>query len=269
MNSHKNHLPRPSRLLQGLAVIIATVTLWYGLTSSASFAPLAIHASADQEQMKRHVALLPVSSFVDDMASYDTSRWFKANGWKNGSPFDNGWRADHITHANNMMTLTLDDDSCPDDCSGEPYASGEYRTTNYYGYGCYEARFQAAPESGVVTSFFTFAGPSDISPGGNGQHNEIDIEILGNDTTRMQANFWTNDDAYANGHEQMIDLGFDAAAALHNYGFKWTSSGLEWYVDGQLVHSVTDSPSDPTPKETDGEHKIMVNMWPVDATASG
>ena len=27
-----------------------------------------------------------------------TSRWSKADGWTNGAPFANAWRADHVTH---------------------------------------------------------------------------------------------------------------------------------------------------------------------------
>ena len=119
---------------------------------------------------------------------------------------------------------------------------------------------------GAVTTFFTFAGPYDN--GGNGKHNEIDIEFLGYDTTKFQANFWTNDDTYSNGHEHMVNLGFDASQAFHTYAFKWTSTGITWYVDGAAVHSVTSTVADPTPKTGESLHKIMLNFWPVDSTAS-
>ena len=201
-------------------------------------------------------------SFLEQLDAYDTSRWAKADGWVNGSPFDNAWRADHITFANSQMSILLDNTAY----LGEPYSSGEYRTLGFYGYGCFEASFQPVSQPGVVTSLFTFAGPYDN--GGNGQHNEIDIEFLGIDTTKFQANFWTNDDAYARGHEHMVSLGFDASKELHSYGFKWTSTGITWYVDGVAVYTVTDSPGDPTPKVSDSLHKIMMNLWPVDSTAS-
>jgi hypothetical protein len=119
----------------------------------------------------------------------------------------------------------------------------------------------------VVTTFFTFAGPYDN--GGNGKHNEIDIEFLGYDTTKFQANFWTNDDTYSKSHEILVPLGFDASQAYHTYGFKWTSTGITWYVDGSVVHSVISTVADPTPKTSESYHKIMINMWPVDSTASG
>ncbi len=201
-------------------------------------------------------------SFVDPLDTYDTSRWAKADGWVNGAPFDNAWRADHITFANSQMSITIDNTAY----LGKPYSSGEYRTLGFYGYGCFEASFQPIARPGVVTSLYTFAGPYDN--GGNGQHNEIDIEFLGYDTTKFQANFWTNDDAYARGHEHMVNLGFDASQALHNYGFKWTSTGITWYVDGAAVYTVVDSAADPTPKVTETLHKIMMNQWPVDSSAS-
>src|SRR5690349_4368173 len=78
-----------------------------------------------------------LGSFSDSFDSYDTSRWAKADGWTNGSPFDNAWRADHVNFANSTMTLTLDNLAY----LGKPYSSGEYRTTGFYGYGCYEVRF--------------------------------------------------------------------------------------------------------------------------------
>ncbi len=212
----------------------------------------------------------PVSAFFDDLDGYDTVRWNKADGWANGSPFACGWRADHITHADSLMTLTLDDQPCPGGCSGMSYACGEYRTDGFYGYGCYEARFKAAPDSGVVTSFFTYAkSPWDVPSGYTAQRNEIDMELIGKDTTKLHLNFWANSDISNSGHEYTHTLGFDAAQAFHTYGFKWTLNGIEWYVDGTPVHWVANNSGDPTPNQNDTPHRIMMNMWPVDASLFG
>ena len=201
-------------------------------------------------------------SFLDQTDAYDTTRWAKADGWANGSPFDNAWRADHITFADSQLSISLDNTAY----LGEPYSSGEYRTLGFYGYGCFEASFQPVARPGVVTSLFTFAGPYDN--GGNGRHNEIDIEFLGYDTTKFQTNFWTNDNAYTRTHEHLVNLGFDASQGQHRYGFKWTATGITWYVDGTAVYAVADSAGDPTPKTSDSLQKIMLNLWPVDGTAS-
>jgi len=201
-------------------------------------------------------------SFTDHFDAYDAARWSKADGWKNGSPFDNAWLADHVAVANGKLDLRLDDVAA----LGEPYSSGELRTNGYHGYGCYEASLKPVMVPGVVTSLFTFAGPYDN--GGNGRHNEIDVEFLGDKPGQVQLNFWTNDDAYASRNEVLLDLGFDPAAAFHRYGFKWTATGIEWFVDGNLVYTAFDTASNPTPKATESLQKIMVNAWPVDETAA-
>jgi beta-glucanase (GH16 family) len=210
-------------------------------------------------------AVVPLGSFLDQLGTYDTQRWIKADRWTNGSPFDNAWRADHVIHdrTTGLMSLRLSNRAY----LGQPYSSGEYRTRGFYGYGCYEARFRPVRQPGVVTSFFTFAGPYDN--GGNGRHNEIDVEFLGRDTTIVQFNFWTNDDAYGSHNERVLQLGFDAAEAAHNYGFRWFEGGLEWYVDGNRVDSFLDTDVVRTPKPSESYQKIMMNVWPVDDTASG
>jgi beta-glucanase (GH16 family) len=231
----------------------------------AALAAALVFASAPQPaKAARPAPKPPVASagFLDSFNTYDTTRWSKADGWTNGSPFDNAWRADHATIADGKLQLTLDDVAA----LGEPYTSGELRTRGFYGYGCYEASFKPIMVPGVVTSLFTFAGPYDN--GGNGKHNEIDIEFLGNRPGQVQLNFWANDDAYASRNEMLLTLGFDPKAAYHRYGFKWTATGIEWYVDGNLVYSVSDSALNPTPKATESLQKIMVNAWPVDATAA-
>lgn len=201
-------------------------------------------------------------SFRDDLTTLDTARWMRADGWANGSPFASAWKADHVATTTSLMSLRLSNVTT----LGKPYTSGQYQSLGYHGYGCYEARFRPVSAAGVVSSFFTFAGPYDN--GGNGLHNEIDIEFVGANTRRMQTNFWANG-APKTGNEYNIPLPFDAAEGLHQYAFKWTSTGIEWFVDGVSVYKVLDSATRPTPKASDSLQKIMVNLWPVDATAAG
>jgi len=225
---------------------------------------VAATVTAAPAQSARRPAKPPTAqgTFVDPLDSFDSARWAMADRWTNGSPFDNAWGADHVSFHDGQLDLRLDDDAR----LGEPYTSGEYRTSGYYGYGCYEAGFRPVAVPGVVTAFFTFAGPYDN--GGNGQHNEIDIEFLGTDSRSVQLNYWTNDDAYTLRNEQLIPLPFDAAAGSHAYAFKWTSGGIRWYIDGQLVHEALDSIHNPTPKASESLQKIMVNVWPVDESAA-
>src|SRR4051812_14279109 len=186
------------------------------------------------------------NTFFDGLDSFDTSRWQKADGWTNGGAFNCGWRADHISFWGGFMTLKLDNSTCPGGCSGKPYASGEYRTLDVYGYGKFETRMKAAAGSRIVSSFFIYNG----SP-----WHEIDIEILGKNPRQMQTNYFTNG---VGGHESLINLGFDASAGYHNYAIVWGSGSIQWYVDNVLVHTETGSRG-PLPSVPG---KIMANLWP-------
>ena len=205
----------------------------------------------------------PVPSFVadttstktttgwnDDLDTLDSQRFQASDGWTNGAPFAVGWRADHATFAGGQLQLRLDDQSCPYGCSGQPYASAEYRTKEFYGFGRVETRLKPAIGSGLIGgSLFTYTGPSDGTV-----HDEIDIEFLGRDTTKLQTNYYTND---VGGHETLIDLGFDAAADFHTYAFTWSPTAIQWFVDDTLVHTEDGSrgalPTHPG--------RIIANLW--------
>ena len=142
-----------------------------------------------------------------------------------------------------MLTLTIDKDKG----NKGMYSGAEYRTNEFYGYGYYETSMQAIKNDGVVSSFFTYTGPSDNNP-----WDEIDIEVLGKDTTKVQFNYYKDGKG---GHEFMYDLGFDASEGFHTYGFDWQPDHITWYVDGKEAYTMRgDMPSTPG--------KIMMNTWP-------
>lgn len=182
--------------------------------------------------------------FVDDLDALDGARWALADGWTNGDPFDCGWKADHGGVGGGALTLRLDDQAS----SGKPYTSAELRSTKAVGHGRVEGRLRAAKGSGLVTSLITYTGPSEGTV-----HDEIDVEILGQDPTRAQLNYFV---AGAGGHEVSVPLGFDASAGFHDYAFDWRPDGITWYVDGRAVHAVATGPLPTTPG------KIMANLWP-------
>lgn len=167
-----------------------------------------------------------------------------ADGWTNGSMFNVTWRKKNVTFENGCMQLIIDKDANP---SGDiPYSGGEFRTRKFYGYGRYEVSMKAIKNDGVVASFFTYTGPSDKNP-----WDEIDIEILGKDPTKVQFNYFTNG---RGNNEYMHDLGFDASEDFHTYAFEWYEDKIIWYVDGVEVHS-----ADKRIPVTKG--KIMMNAW--------
>ena len=169
--------------------------------------------------------------------------FFASDGWTNGSCFDCWWHESNTSLDGGKLTLTIDQDK-----GGKGmYSGAEYRTNEFYGYGYYETSMQAIKNDGVVSSFFTYTGPSDNNP-----WDEIDIEVLGKDTTKVQFNYYKDGKG---GHEFMYDLGFDASEGYHTYGFDWQPDHITWYVDGKEAYTLRgDMPNTPG--------KIMMNTWP-------
>lgn len=197
--------------------------------------------------------VIPASAatgFTENLNAANPSMFYISDGWANGSDFGVAWKASNVEFNNGVMALRLDNVGCPANCLGKPFASGEYATNTKYGFGRVEARMKVAKGTGLVTSLFTYYNPDPSVK----LNDEIDIEILGKDTTKLEVNYFT---AGVGNHSTIIDLGFDAALDFHNYAFEWSPTFIKWYVDGQLVHTETGSRG---PLPTNPGH-IMVNFW--------
>jgi len=49
-------------------------------------------------------------------------------------------------------------------------------------------------------------------------------------------------------NEFLLNLGFDPTVEFHRHGFTWTAARIEWYIDGHLVYTASDSSLNPMPK---------------------
>ena len=155
----------------------------------------------------------------------------------NGHPFNCSFARDHAVIEGDLLTISLTK-------GNNGYIGAEYRSREHFSYGYYSVYMKAASCPGVISSFFTYTGwPWD----------EIDIEFLGDDTTKVQFNYYTSG---IGGHEYVYYLGFDASEDFHEYGFDWQKDSITWYVDGKAVYKATSNiPS------TAGQ--IMMNIWNV------
>ena len=173
---------------------------------------------------------------------YPDGFWAR-NDRGNGQPFNCSFANTNAVISDGMLSLLLNQRS-------GGYAGAEYRTTARYSYGYYSVSMKAAKCPGVISSFFTYTGrPWD----------EIDIEFLGNDTTKVQFNYYTSG---VGGHEYVYYLGFDASEDFHEYGFDWREDSITWYVDGRAVYrATTNIPSTPG--------NIMMNIWNVADSNAG
>ncbi len=99
----------------------------------------------------------------------------------------------------------------------------------------------------------------------NSPRQEIDIEFLGKDATKLLANVYYNPGDEGTrleygyrGAPTLIDLGFDASRGFHRYEIEWCATSIRWRVDGRLAYERVNW--DPTPVP----HLPMqfnVNLW--------
>lgn len=209
------------------AAVVLSVAAWIGITIA--------------QDSPKGTAPLKEGSLQDDFTGYQEALWKKTDGYSNGSMFNCTWRADNIAFTDDgFLRLSLTSPS-----AGQ-YDGSEYRTTSKYGYGRYEVQMKPAAHPGIVSSFFTYTGPSEGEP-----WDEIDIEFLGKDTTKVQFNYFKGG---VGGHEHVYDLGFDAAKEIHAYAFEWKKDSITWYVDDKPVYTAEENiPSVPG--------RIMMNLW--------
>ena len=130
-----------------------------------------------------------------------------------------------------------------------PFSAAEMQSEKTYQYGRYEAVMQPARGSGLVTAFFTYTGPWFGDP-----HDEVDIEFLGADTTKIHFNYFKNGKSIK---PATFDLPFDAADRPHLYAFEWRPDGITWFVDG-VPYYATEAGDPGTPQ---GAGRVMFSTW--------
>lgn len=101
-------------------------------------------------------------------------------------------------------------------------------------YGSFEVSMKPIKGDGIISAFFLHR---------NDPWQEIDIEFLGHDTTKILLNVYFNpgieNTKYnygVRGTPVIVDLGFDASEDFHSYKIEWEYHEIRWYVDGKIIH---------------------------------
>lgn len=252
--------------------------------------------------------------FTDPLTAYDSLRWCASNYW-NGilSEFGNAWLFNptglpkHVTFsASTGLTLTLDnlDESGGQcivggtNCKGSAYASGEYKTKCFHGYGTYTAtitppaKLPANGNSGIVTGFFTYTRTDANDPGDGtiGENNatsswdEVDLELLGREPIATDCDL-TGDCVAPNNcsagdlvvHTNYIGKGvgnhekdYCMPYATRTYSFIWTKDDITWtYVDAANQTKVLRfQDRNGTPDWPTQPGRVFMNLWANDTGQS-
>ncbi|OOG75129.1 MULTISPECIES: glycoside hydrolase family 16 protein [Sinorhizobium/Ensifer group] len=187
------------------------------------------------------------TSFLDNFDTLDTAHWYVSDGWNNGPHQNCTWSKEQAVVVDGILELKFEEGK-----KGERnYACGEVQTRKRFGYGTYEARIKAADGSGLNSAFFTYIGPADKKP-----HDEIDFEVLGKNPAKVQLNQYVS---AKGGNEKLADVPGGANQGFNDYAFVWEKERIRYYVNGELVHEVTDPSKIPT-----NAQKIFFSLWGTD-----
>lgn len=176
------------------------------------------------------VSVLSASAaWVDDFATLDTDRWliqlytFPANGCN--------MRAENVEARDSILRIHV---TRAIDTTDRPYDGGDMGDQQYRTYGLFRTRMKPSKLKGSVSAFYLM---NKWKPS-NWEHQEIDIEFLGKNPTKVQLTThhfqnggqdWKND-------SKTVSLGFDYSEDFHEYAILWRPDTVLWFVDGSLLH---------------------------------
>ena len=195
--------------------------------------------------------------FDDDLAQIQSARW-----WIRSDTFPGNlalFRPENVTSAaGGGLSLEV----CEKSLGVRNLSAAAVSSRASFQFGRFEATLQATDVPGLVTGFFLHR---------NSPRQEIDVEILGNQPDQLLVNVFYNPgtdgakfDYGYRGTPAIINLGFDASRALHQFTIEWEPREIRWFVDQRLVHRR--AIWDPTPIP----HLPMtlhVNTWPTRSRA--
>ena len=189
-----------------------------------------------------------LTGFHETFQNASNADWSIANYQFSHPGFDTDWARDRVVwNGTGGAELTL----LPKTGAENRFEGGSMRRTETSHYGRYEVTMQPAKGDGIITGFFTYTGPYYGS-----RHDEIDIEFLGKDTTKLHV-AWFVDGRLTN---KFVDLGFDAADRPRRYAFEWAPDAISWYAEDKLVFEAkaSDGPLPQIPSY------LFVNIWAAD-----
>jgi beta-glucanase (GH16 family) len=241
----------PGRLKRSELIAIAAMLTGFCL-ALANYSPNARLRGQDLAQpswdsLSARPALQRVgeNGFIDRFRAIDESVWRVADGWSNGAWTSTEWRRSQVEPTAEGLRFTL---APSPEGADKPFMSGEIGTHAAYTSGYFETRMRVPRGSGLVTGFFTFTRPD-----GRGSWQELDIEILGRDTTRAELTYHLNGRA----RREIVELPFDAADGFHTYAIEWREDAIRWYVDNELAHEIVGR----IPARFDRPQQMFVQVW--------
>lgn len=151
--------------------------------------------------------------------------------------------------------------------SGYKYYGAELYSKQSFMYGRYEARMKMAFAPGCISSMFLYYNNSDTY--NDTLWNEIDIEVIGKDSTKFQSNIITGKKNAQITTEQMhISTDKPYNTDYHTFVIEWTPEYISWSVDGVEMRR-TDATNDVKDqlKTMIRTESLRFNLWSSQSTS--
>jgi endo-1,3-1,4-beta-glycanase ExoK len=175
------------------------------------------------------------TSFFEDFKTLDRSRWEIANGWSNNGEQGCVWSASNVKVVGKRMSLVLNNRRG----GGKSFSCAELQSRELYGHGTYEARMRPAAGTGIVSAFFSYAGPS--HGGDKSQERWFSFDFVGRDLKTLHLGYHA---AGGRIHRHKVNLAFDPSEAMNDYAIQWTPQAVRWLVNGRQVHALDIDPAE-------------------------
>lgn len=169
------------------------------------------------------------SSMQDVQAAWTLSSW--TNATRTHSPAN-------VTVKDGILELKLSG-SAP---GALPVCAEIVSRKNDFFYGTYRASIKVTGKPGAVVGWFTYLGDP---------LNEIDVELL---TRQPRTAFFTLHHVQTSVDNATRELPFDPSSAFHEYRFDWYKERVDYYVDGQLLATLTKN-------VPDRPSRLLLNHW--------
>lgn len=175
-----------------------------------------------------------IDSSNNKMISWTPNKRNDLNNWKfRSDTFPSNlalFKPENVLIHNNTLELVFSNETS----SVRTFTSGALVSKEKFLYGRFKVELRSPNIDGLITGIFLHR---------NSPHQEIDIEFLGRDTTKMLINVYYNPGISGTKFEYgyrgtpvMIDLGFDASEEFHTYEIEWNKNSIKWFVDGMLIY---------------------------------
>ncbi|KAL6720314.1 hypothetical protein ACLMJK_002235 [Lecanora helva] len=122
----------------------------------------------------------------------------------------------------------------------------------YILFGEVEVWLKAAPGQGVVSTVVLESDDLD----------EIDLEFVGSNTTHAENNYYgkgnTTDEA---ARAKWYPVGSSPMDDFHNYTTRWTNGTLEWYIDGNVVRTLSYADANGGNSYPQSPMNVRIGVW--------